>query len=60
MQIIAKSITESLLEECIKIRNHGRVPVLTYFCCNYNAGLWRAARPKINQEHNKYNKAFLK
>lgn len=49
-----------MLEECIKVRNHGRIPALTYFHADYGVGLWRSARPKINQEGNKYNKAYLK
>lgn len=48
------------MEECIKARNLGRIPVLTYFCSEFKSGLWRAARSKINQESNKYNRAFLK
>jgi chromosome condensin MukBEF complex kleisin-like MukF subunit len=42
------------------VRNNGRIPVLTYFHEDYNAALWRAARPKMNQENNKFNKAYLK
>jgi hypothetical protein len=49
-----------LLEECCKIRNSARVPVLSYYNCESGAGIWRAARQKINQENNKYNKAYLK
>ena len=49
-----------MLEECIKVRNHGRIPALTYFHADCGAGLWRSARPKVNQEGNKYNRAYLK
>lgn len=34
--------------------------MLSYFDCESGAGIWRAARQKINQESNKYNKAYLK
>ncbi len=34
--------------------------MLSYYDCESNAGIWRAARQKINQENNKYNKAYLK
>lgn len=46
--------------ECIKLRNQGRIPVLTYYCSSCSAGLWRAARAMPSQEASKHNRAYLK
>ena len=55
-----KRVESNLLEECLKIRNNCRIPVVTYYWTDCKAALWRASGLKISQGNNKFNQAYMK